>query len=339
MLGLSKAELLGRHVRDVTHRDYGQGAQYRAHVARSRGGSEAGEKRFLRRTEIRYGRRTCRPPATGERLSTSSRGRGHHGRKEAANATVPPSMPRRRHRPCVTRRSRPAGEPQGREMLGREADRLGVWLRIHLPGPRPGPRASALRWAGKLDASSRRTSAICVRTAASSGPYARVSVARDASGSRCISSAASNTLRSTALSGHAGTWSTGHRVLTTPDARRSDACLIRPSARAWDGPVAALAVGWSGASVAMRRGLACRRGRGGAIRRGQQTQCERGARLGGPSPRYGDRRPRAQRLADRCTGLVPGCDSAARFSPRRDRRQSRFALCLRVPDLERVPLG
>ncbi|HET9403098.1 MAG TPA: PAS domain S-box protein, partial [Burkholderiales bacterium] len=60
MLGYSKDELLGRHVRDITHPDdYGKGAQYRAELSHRAMSSAAGEKRFVRKDgSVLWARRT-----------------------------------------------------------------------------------------------------------------------------------------------------------------------------------------------------------------------------------------------------------------------------------------
>jgi diguanylate cyclase (GGDEF)-like protein/PAS domain S-box-containing protein len=60
MLGYSRRELLGRHVRDITHPgDYGQGARYRSELAHRAVKSASGEKRFIRKDgTVMWARRT-----------------------------------------------------------------------------------------------------------------------------------------------------------------------------------------------------------------------------------------------------------------------------------------
>jgi diguanylate cyclase (GGDEF)-like protein/PAS domain S-box-containing protein len=60
MLGYRKDELLGKHVKDITHTDdYGQGLNYRVQLAHREMKSAAGEKRFLRKDgSILWARRT-----------------------------------------------------------------------------------------------------------------------------------------------------------------------------------------------------------------------------------------------------------------------------------------
>ena len=60
MLGYEREELLGRHLREITHPDdYGQGSQYRAQVTDGTAKSRTGEKRFVRKDgTILWARRT-----------------------------------------------------------------------------------------------------------------------------------------------------------------------------------------------------------------------------------------------------------------------------------------
>jgi diguanylate cyclase (GGDEF)-like protein/PAS domain S-box-containing protein len=60
MLGYSRAELLGKTIRDITHPDdYGQGTRYRAEVTHGDAQSRTGEKRFLRKDgSVMWARRT-----------------------------------------------------------------------------------------------------------------------------------------------------------------------------------------------------------------------------------------------------------------------------------------
>jgi len=60
MLGYEREELLGRHLREITHPDdYGQGSQYRAEVTDGTAKSRTGEKRFVRKDgTILWARRT-----------------------------------------------------------------------------------------------------------------------------------------------------------------------------------------------------------------------------------------------------------------------------------------
>jgi diguanylate cyclase (GGDEF)-like protein/PAS domain S-box-containing protein len=60
MLGYAREELLGRHVREITHpADYGQGERYRGAVIRGERRSASGEKRFVRRDgSVLWARRT-----------------------------------------------------------------------------------------------------------------------------------------------------------------------------------------------------------------------------------------------------------------------------------------
>ncbi|MBI3045513.1 MAG: PAS domain S-box protein [Betaproteobacteria bacterium] len=60
MLGYGKDELLGKHVRDITHPDdYGMGSQYRALLAHRAMKSASGEKRFIRKDgTVLWARRT-----------------------------------------------------------------------------------------------------------------------------------------------------------------------------------------------------------------------------------------------------------------------------------------
>jgi diguanylate cyclase (GGDEF)-like protein/PAS domain S-box-containing protein len=60
MLGYSRRELLGRHIRDITHSgDYGQGALYRAELTHRALKSASGEKRFIRKDgSVLWARRT-----------------------------------------------------------------------------------------------------------------------------------------------------------------------------------------------------------------------------------------------------------------------------------------
>ena len=60
MLGYSKPELLGVHIRDITHpEDYGQGSKYRAQLTHHAMKSASGEKRFIRKDgSVLWARRT-----------------------------------------------------------------------------------------------------------------------------------------------------------------------------------------------------------------------------------------------------------------------------------------
>src|SRR5688572_21630356 len=60
MLGYTRAELLGKTIRDITHSvDYGQGSTYRAELVKGAAKSRSGEKRFVRKDgTIMWARRT-----------------------------------------------------------------------------------------------------------------------------------------------------------------------------------------------------------------------------------------------------------------------------------------
>ena len=60
MLGYARSELLGRHVRDITHPDdFGRGSAYRMQMARNVARSASGEKRFMRKDgSVMWARRT-----------------------------------------------------------------------------------------------------------------------------------------------------------------------------------------------------------------------------------------------------------------------------------------
>jgi diguanylate cyclase (GGDEF)-like protein/PAS domain S-box-containing protein len=60
MLGYTRAELLGKTIRDITHSaDYGQGSGYRAELAKGAARSRSGEKRFVRKDgSVMWARRT-----------------------------------------------------------------------------------------------------------------------------------------------------------------------------------------------------------------------------------------------------------------------------------------
>src|SRR5688572_2016795 len=60
MLGYTRAELLGKTIREITHSsDYGQGSNYRSELVRGSAKWRSGEKRFVRKNgTVMWARRT-----------------------------------------------------------------------------------------------------------------------------------------------------------------------------------------------------------------------------------------------------------------------------------------